>query len=107
MDKYSITHIVIRPYRAPVSYNEQETIAACHLDADSLHHLRAQGLIVGNDTSGELRYSEEEVARLRRIRRLRRDLGVNLAGVEVILRLLEHLESMQRELELERKHHEH
>ena len=107
MDNYSITRIIIQPYRAPVTYSEQETIEVCHLDSDSLHRLRDQGLIMGHEASGELRYSEEEVARLRRIRRLRRDLGVNLAGVEVILRLLEHLEIMQQELEQERKRHEH
>lgn len=107
MDNYSITRIVIQPYHAPVTYSEQETISVCHLDSDSLHRLRDLGLIMGHEASGELRYSEEEVARLRRIRRLRRDLGVNLAGVEVILHLLEHLETMQRELEQERKQHEH
>ena len=107
MDKYTITHIVIQPYRAPVMYSEQEAIEVCHLDTDSLHRLRDQGLITGHEADGELRYSEEEVTRLRRIRRLRLDLGVNLAGVEVILHLLEHLEVMQRELEQERKYHEH
>lgn len=59
-------------------------------------------LIEGKETGGELRYSEEEVAQLRRIRRLQHDLGVNLAGVEVILRLLKRLEGLQQELEQER-----
>ena len=45
---------------------------------------------------------EEEIAQLRRIRRLQQELGINLAGVEVILHLLERLESTRRELELER-----
>jgi MerR family transcriptional regulator/heat shock protein HspR len=34
-------------------------------------------------------FSEAEVARLRKIRRLTDDLGLNLAGVEVVLRLLD------------------
>ena len=55
----------------------------------------------------QLRYSGEEVIRLRRIRRLQHDLGVNLAGVEVILHLLEHLEAVRQEMEQERKKHEH
>lgn len=107
MDKHTITRIVIQPYRAPVTYSEQETITVCRLDPDSLHHLRDIGLIAGNEASGEVRYSEEEVTRLRRIRRLRYDLGVNLAGVEVILHLLEHLETVRSELEQERRRHEH
>src|SRR4051794_20483989 len=92
MDKHYITRIVIQPYRASATYSEPETVMACHLGLDALHHFRALGLVEGREVSGELRYSEAEVARLRRIRRLQHDLGVNLAGVEVILHLLEHLE---------------
>jgi MerR family transcriptional regulator/heat shock protein HspR len=49
-----------------------------------------------------LRYSEEEIRQLRRIRRLQDDLGVNLAGVEVILHLLKLLDAVQQKLEQER-----
>ena len=43
------------------------------------------------DTSG--------LARLRMIERLRRDLGANLAGIAVILDLLDRLTTLQREVE--------
>ncbi len=39
------------------------------------------------------------IERLRRIIRLRRDLGVNLEGVAVILEMRQHLEELQKELE--------
>jgi DNA-binding transcriptional MerR regulator len=39
------------------------------------------------------------ITRLRMIERLRRDLGANLAGIAVILDLLERLTSLQREVE--------
>ena len=39
------------------------------------------------------------LARLRRIERLRRDLGANLAGIAVILDLLDRLTVLQREVE--------
>ncbi|MCS6775790.1 MAG: MerR family transcriptional regulator [Chloroherpetonaceae bacterium] len=42
-------------------------------------------------------YSEADVQRLRQIRRLTQDMGVNLAGVEVILDLLAKLERVQEE----------
>jgi MerR family transcriptional regulator, heat shock protein HspR len=42
-------------------------------------------------------YSEADVERLRQIRRLTQDMGVNLAGVEVILDLLDRLERLQSE----------
>jgi DNA-binding transcriptional MerR regulator len=39
------------------------------------------------------------IARLRMIERLRRDLGANLAGIAVILDLLDRLSTLQREVE--------
>jgi MerR family transcriptional regulator, heat shock protein HspR len=39
------------------------------------------------------------LARLRMIERLRRDLGANLAGIAVILDLLDRLTTLQREVE--------
>src|SRR5215831_14858494 len=39
------------------------------------------------------------IARLRMIERLRRDLGANLAGIAVILDLLDRLTTLQREVE--------
>src|SRR4030043_1689021 len=44
-------------------------------------------------------YSEEDVERLGMIVRLTRELGVNKAGVEVILRLTHRIEGMHREME--------
>ena len=104
MDEQYVTHIMFQQYRSSSSYSERETAAASHLGIGAIRHLRALGLIVGEETAGELRYSEEEVIQLRRIRRLQHDLGINLAGVEVILRLLERLEAIQQELEQGRKH---
>jgi MerR family transcriptional regulator/heat shock protein HspR len=51
-------------------------------------------------------YSESDVERLRQIRRLTQDMGVNLAGVEVILELLDRLERVQAERDalLDRSH---
>jgi MerR family transcriptional regulator/heat shock protein HspR len=103
MDRQDVTHIVFQHYRSFSTYSERETVAASHLGIGAIRHLRALGLIEGVETGGEVRYSEEEVIQLRRIRRLQRDLGVNLAGVEVILSLLKRLETVHQELEQERK----
>jgi MerR family transcriptional regulator/heat shock protein HspR len=43
-------------------------------------------------------YSADDVARLSTIRRLTTICGVNLAGVDVVLRLLEEIETLQRQL---------
>jgi MerR family transcriptional regulator/heat shock protein HspR len=44
-------------------------------------------------------YSDADIERLRQIQRLTHDLGVNLAGVEVILGLLDQMEEMRRRME--------
>jgi MerR family transcriptional regulator/heat shock protein HspR len=44
-------------------------------------------------------YSDRDVERARQIRRLTRDLGVNLAGVEIVLDLLDKMESIRQQSE--------
>jgi MerR family transcriptional regulator/heat shock protein HspR len=43
-------------------------------------------------------FGEPELRRLRKIRRLRDDLGINAAGVEVVLRLLDQIDTLQSQL---------
>jgi MerR family transcriptional regulator/heat shock protein HspR len=59
-----------------------------------------KGLIRPSRTVGRTRmYSAEDVDDIRRIIRLSRDLGVNLAGVEIILKMRRQMMAMQEELE--------
>ena len=61
--------------------------------------LAQQGLIdTVDDESGEQFLPRRTVIRLRRMQRLRRDLGVNFAGAAVILDLVTRLNEMNREL---------
>lgn len=46
-------------------------------------------------------YSELDLERLRQIQRLTQEMGVNLAGVEVILGLLEKMQRLQEEMDTE------
>ncbi len=58
-----------------------------------------EGFIKPKRSVGNTRlYSEEDVEKLEMILRLTRELGVNLAGVEVILSMREKIEQMQREM---------
>jgi chaperone modulatory protein CbpM len=61
--------------------------------------LAERGLIdtVGSDTDGP-RVPRRVVIQLRRMQRLRRDLGVNYAGAAVILDLVGRIEQLNREL---------
>jgi MerR family transcriptional regulator, heat shock protein HspR len=59
-----------------------------------------EGFIKPKRSVGNTRlYSEEDVERLEMILRLTRELGVNLAGVEVILSMREKMEQMHRDME--------
>jgi MerR family transcriptional regulator/heat shock protein HspR len=57
-----------------------------------------EGLLKPSRSEGNMRlYTEADLERLELILGLTRDLGVNLAGVEVILNMREKMEQMQRE----------
>ncbi len=59
-----------------------------------------EGLIKPKRSGGNTRlFSDEDVEKLELILRLTRELGVNLAGVEIILSMREKIERMQREAE--------
>lgn len=58
-----------------------------------------EGLLSPSRTEGNTRlYSDEDLRRLETILNLTRDLGVNLAGVEIILNMRLKMEKMQREI---------
>lgn len=66
-----------------------------------------EGFIKPKRSGGNTRlYSEDDVEKLQMILRLTRDLGVNLAGVDVVLSMREKMEQMQREMQetIERLH---
>jgi MerR family transcriptional regulator, heat shock protein HspR len=57
-----------------------------------------EGLLRPARTEGNTRvYSQEDVERVELILRLTKELGVNLAGVEVILNMRDRMERMQRQ----------
>ena|SRR2546422_737154 len=100
MDESTFTRIIIQSSQSTAYYSEQETAEYCQMEVQMLRRLQSVGLIQGTTIAGEeRRYNDEDIAQLRRIRRLHRDLGVNLAGIEIILRLSARLEALQRELE--------
>lgn len=58
-----------------------------------------EGLLSPSRTEGNTRlYSDEDLSQLETILNLTRDLGVNLAGVEIILNMRQKMEKMQQEV---------
>jgi MerR family transcriptional regulator/heat shock protein HspR len=64
----------------------------------TLRQYERLGLVTPRRSKGNMRlYSLRDIERLRQIKSLTDDLGVNLAGVEVILKLKEELERLSAE----------
>jgi MerR family transcriptional regulator/heat shock protein HspR len=88
-------------------YEEQEpcyviSVAArmVGLHAQSLRHYERMGLVRPSRSQGRQRlYSQSDVNRLRHIQRLIQDLGVNLAGVEVVMHMNERMRHMEYEMQ--------
>lgn len=67
--------------------------------AQTLRYYERVGIIKPSRTQGRIRlYSKKDIEKLQKIKTLMNDLGVNLAGVEVILRLTEYISKLEREL---------
>jgi MerR family transcriptional regulator, heat shock protein HspR len=71
----------------------------------TLRYYERAGLLEPARSKGRIRlYSLHDLERVRQIRRLTDEMGVNLAGVEVIIRLTDHIRALeQRVAELETK----
>jgi len=70
------------------------------IEAHTLRYYEKLGLVQPERSSGNIRlYSEEDIERLHYIKALMSDCGVNLAGVEVALRLMQRMREMQQQLE--------
>lgn len=69
------------------------------LEAHTLRYYERLGLVQPYRSRGNIRYySEGEIDRLKRIKELLDEMGVNLSGVEVMMRMMEQMEVMQAEM---------
>ena len=98
---------MVRQVRAGMSLPEDEpcyviSVAARLLGVhqQTLRYYERMGLIEPSRSRGNLRlYSERDVDRIRQIKRLLDDLGVNLAGVEVILNMSERIIDLEQQMD--------
>ncbi len=69
------------------------------LHAQTLRYYERAGLLQPSRSMGKRRlYSPIDIERLRRIKLLTEDMGVNLAGVEVVLKLMTRMAEMENEM---------
>ena len=65
----------------------------------TLRQYERENLIKPSRSNGRVRlYSQRDIDKIKLILRLTRELGVNLAGVDIILRLKEQMEEMEQEI---------
>ena len=70
-----------------------------NIHPQTLRLYEREGLLTPSRTEGNTRlYSDEDLEQLETILSLTRDLGVNLAGVEIILNMRRKIERMQHEV---------
>lgn len=66
----------------------------------TLRYYERAGLVVPSRSQGNRRYySERDLERLRRIKTMMDDMGMNLAGAEVVLRLTERIAELEAQLQ--------
>ncbi len=70
------------------------------LHPQTLRLYEREGLLIPSRSDGNTRlYTQEDLERLGTIVNLTRELGVNLAGVEIILNMRERMEEMRKEMQ--------
>lgn len=86
-------------YRDEPCYTIGVVARMVDLHPQTLRNYEQIGLVVPRRSDGNIRlYSQREVERLMKISRLTQELGVNLAGVEIILRMTEQIEALQSQI---------
>ena len=66
----------------------------------TLRYYERVGIVEPSRSRGNIRlYSESDISQLRRVKTLMDDLGVNLAGVEVIMRMVQRMLELQGQVQ--------
>ncbi len=72
-----------------------------NIHPQTLRQYEREGLVEPSRTQGRMRlYSQRDIDRMKLILRLTRQMGVNLAGVDIVLQLKEQIDKMQEEIDL-------
>jgi len=86
--------------RSKAAYMISAVAEQYQIHPQTLRLYEREGLLKPSRSDGNTRlYTDEDLERLEVILKLTRDLGVNLAGVEIILNMREKMAEMQREIE--------
>src|ERR1700761_6796451 len=86
--------------KAKAGYMISAVAEQYEIHPQTLRLYEREGLLTPSRSDGNTRlYTDEDLERLEVILKLTRELGVNLAGVEIILNMREKMEAMQKQME--------
>lgn len=86
--------------RSKAAYMISAVAEQYQIHPQTLRLYEREGLLKPSRSDGNTRlYTDDDLERLEMILKLTRDMGVNLAGVEIILNMREKMEVMQRQIE--------
>lgn len=89
---------MIHQYDEPV-YLISIVAKVLEIHPQTLRQYERENLVTPSRSNGRIRlYSQKDIDRIKLILRLTRDLGVNLAGVDIILRLKENVDIMEQDI---------
>ncbi|MDP2894875.1 MAG: MerR family transcriptional regulator, partial [Sulfurimonas sp.] len=89
---------MIHQYDEPV-YLISIVAKVLDIHPQTLRQYERENLLTPSRSNGKIRlYSQRDIDRIKLILRLTRELGVNLAGVDIILRLKENVDSMEQDI---------
>jgi MerR family transcriptional regulator/heat shock protein HspR len=90
---------MMHSYDEPV-YLISVVASVLDIHPQTLRQYEKEGLITPSRTQGRMRlYSQRDVDKIKLILRLTRKMGINLAGVDVILKLKSQMEEMTEEID--------
>jgi MerR family transcriptional regulator, heat shock protein HspR len=86
--------------RSKAAYMISAVAERYEIHPQTLRLYEREGLLMPSRSDGNTRlYTDDDLERLEVILKLTRELGVNLAGVEIILNMREKMEAMQKQME--------
>ena len=89
-----------RKTRGKTGYMISAVAEMYNIHPQTLRLYEREGLLVPSRTNGNTRlYGDEDLERLETILNLARDLGVNLAGIEIILNMRDRMQKMREEMQ--------
>jgi MerR family transcriptional regulator/heat shock protein HspR len=86
-------------YKEPV-YLISAVAEILNIHPQTLRQYEREGLIKPSRTNGKIRlYSQEDIDHIKTVLTLTRDMGINLAGVDLILQLNQRIEKLENDIE--------